>query len=277
MKRKIVVSVLLCVFLLVGTVGAVSAKSVSSDAGIPDPQVTPVSGNTKFDVALISIQDLPGVTELSSGMLAPVGFVAGEKQFEGKGVKISGFTYGSARVCFPVKAVNQGWGGKVASWNGTQWKFLSTTITAQEDSQLSSACAVISSNGTYALIDWVVDPSKLPVNTDECQFGIAYSFNFNYGFAFGPYMGLDVPSSVPNGTPVTYSVISIDPAYTGEFTSGLSGSTVVGDYFSHAAVFNTPVLFSVLPGPDYTARIDFPTLGCHIDLDYQGSELSHED
>jgi hypothetical protein len=105
MKKRIAISILLCVFLLVGTVGAVSAKSVSFETASPDPQVTLVSGNSKFQVKLISIQELPGVAELSSGMLVPAGFSAGEKQFEGKGVQISGLTYGSVKACFSVIAV----------------------------------------------------------------------------------------------------------------------------------------------------------------------------
>jgi len=275
MKKQFAVltSFMLCAFLLVSTFGAVSAKPTSSAVDLPDPQVTPVSGNTKFGVELLSIQDLPGVTTLSSGMLAPAGFPAGEKQFEGKGVQISGFTYGTTKVCFPVTAVNQGWGGKVANWDGTKWEFLSTTITAQEDTPYSFACADITVNGTYAFIAWVVDPSKLPTGSGVCQFGIDYQFGENYGYAFGPYMGLDVPSSVPNGTPVTYSVIKIDSAWTGKFVSGSSGSTTVGDYFSHAAIFNVPVVFSVTPGPVYTARIEFSTLKCHLDLVFDGAKL----
>jgi hypothetical protein len=206
-------------------------------------------------------------------MLAPAGFPAGEKQFEGKGVQISGFTYGTAKACFPVTAVNQGWGGKVASWNGTKWELLSTTISAQVDSPYSLACADITANGTYAFIYWIVDPSKLPTNSSVCNFGINYQFNVNYGYAFGPHMGLDVPPSVPDGTPVTYSVIKIDPAWTGTFISGSSGSATVEEFFSHAVVFSETVEFSVTPGPVYTARIEFPTLNCHLDLVFTGAEL----
>jgi hypothetical protein len=279
MKKQfaVVTSVLLCMFLLLGTFGAVSAKSMTTAAGLPDPTVTPVSGNTKFDVELLSMLDLPGETTLSSGMPVPVGFPAGEKQFEGKGVQVSGFTYGVAKACFPVTAVNQGWGGKVASWDGSKWEFLSTTITAQEETPYSLACADILADGTYAFISWVVDPSKLPTNSGSavCKFGIDYQFSENYGYAFGPYMGLDVPASVPNGTPVTYSVIKIDPTWSGTFVSGLSGSTTVGDYSTHAAIFNVPVVFSMTPGPVYTARIEFPTLKCHVDLVYYGAEIPY--
>jgi len=275
MKKRIAISILLCAFLLVGTVGAVSAKSASFDTASPDPQVTLVSGNSKFHVKLISIQDLPGVAELSSGMLVPAGFSAGEKQFEGKGVQISGLTYGSVKACFSVIAVGQGWGGKVAKWNGSKWELLSTAISAQEDSPYSLACATVSANGTYAFVNWVVDPSKLPTNSGVCNFGIDYKFNTNYGYGFGPYMGIDVPANITNGTPVTYKIISIDSSYGGTLTSGLTGSTTVQDYISHAALFNdSAVSFSEEPYPNYVARFTFPTLKCHIDLEYQGSFLS---
>ena len=125
MKKQFVIllSILLSAFLLLGTFGAVSAKPMptSNSVSLPDPTVTPVSGNTKFEVALLAMQELPGVTTLDSGMLVPTGFPNGEKQFEGKGIQISGFTYGSAKACFAVTAVGQGWGGQVGSWNGTKW------------------------------------------------------------------------------------------------------------------------------------------------------------
>jgi len=266
------VSVVLSLSVLLTSVGAVSANNAASPT-LPDPQVTPISGNTKFSVTLLPILELPGVTTLDSGMLVPTGFPAGEKQFEGKGVQISGFTYGSAKVCFAVTSVNQGWGGQVGSWNGTKWELLPTTITAQEDTSNSWACANINANGSYAFINWVVDASKLPTQ-GVCNFGIDYQFDYNYGYAYGNYMGLDIPASVPNGTPLTYSIIKIDPTYTGKFVSGSTGSTTVKDYFSHAAVFlKSPVVFSVKPGPVYTARFEFPTLNCYVDLAFLGYEM----
>jgi hypothetical protein len=272
MKKRfaIVISLLLCAFLLLGTFGAVSAKPMptSDTTSLPDPTVTPISGNTKFSVDLLSMQDLPGVTTLDSGMLIPTGFPSGEKQFEGKGVQISGFTYGSAKVCFPVVGVNQGWGGQVGTWNGSKWDLLPTTITAVDEQPYSLACATVSANGTYALIDWVVDPSKLP-STGECQFGIKYQWEENYGYAFGPYIYFAVPSDVPTGTLVTYSDVKIDPAYTGTMISGESGSTKVGEYFTGYVIYPIPILFSGPPYPGYfSVRFEFPTLGCHLDLKY---------
>lgn len=275
MKKRFVVllSVLLCAFLLLGTFGAVSAKSspISNSTALPDPTVTPVSGNTKFDVSLLSMLELPGATTLDSGLLVPTGFPSGEKQFEGKGVQISGFTYGSAKACFPVVGVSLGWGGKVGTWDGTKWKLLPTTITAVDEQPYSLACATISANGTYAMIDWVVDPSKLPENSGVCQFGIKYEYDENYGYVDGWNLEFEVPGSVPNGTPVTYTITQIEPTYTGTLLSGASGSTEVGDSYGHSAVFDQPVIFSLSPAPSYfIARFVFPTLKCHLDLAYPG-------
>ena len=177
MKKKlgIVISLLMCFSLLAISFG--TAEAGSAPATLPDPQVTLTSGDSNFSTELLSIVNLPGVATLSSGMLAPAGFPAGSKQFEGVGIQVSAFTYGSAKACFPVTGTSVGWGGQVGKWDGTKWVLLPTTITAAEEQPYSWACTNIYEDGTYAFIKWVVDPSKLP-GLPDCKFPIQNIFPF---------------------------------------------------------------------------------------------------
>jgi hypothetical protein len=168
-------SILFCLALaasfLSTPIGAVQADAVN-------PTVTPVSGNTSFSTTIVPFNDLPGTTTTSGGLVVPAGFPLGEKQFEGVGVQVSGYTYGTANACFPITDISQGWSGKVGMLDGTKWVLLDTTITTPEESSYSWACAAISSSGTYTLIKWVADPSKLPT-VPACD----YTISFAYGFA----------------------------------------------------------------------------------------------
>lgn len=272
MKRTVLpfFSLILVITLLLASFG--SAKAAVGD----DPVVTPVSGDMEFTTEVIPIVNLPGVTELAGGMLAPVGFPAGEAQFGGDGVLITSMDTGKATACFSLSstAIAEGWGGKVGMWNGSKWIQLHTTITTPEDSPNSLGCATITGNGTYAFIKYVVDASLLPT-MQVCDFGINYQLSVNYGywFALSSYNhlipGLYIPGSVPTGTPVTYSVKSIDPTWPGTFTSGLSGSTTANLVFPGAVIFSMdPQSFSQTPGPSYVIHFVFPTLNCYLDLNY---------
>ena len=62
---------------------------------------------------------------LDSQMLAPVGFPAGEAQFESAGIRVIGMDGGKATACFfSVTGMQFGWGGKVGLWNGSKWVLL---------------------------------------------------------------------------------------------------------------------------------------------------------
>jgi hypothetical protein len=139
-----------------------SFGSVNAAAG-DDPVVTPVSGDMEFTTTVVPIAWLPGVAELAGGMLVPVGFPEGEAQFGSNGVKVTDFGSGKATACFSITGVEYGWGGKVGMWDGSKWVLLPTIITSYEESLVSSACANITSNGTFTFIRWVADPSLLPV------------------------------------------------------------------------------------------------------------------
>jgi hypothetical protein len=272
MKRK---ALPLFSFLLAFVLIIASFGSARADAG-QDPVVTPVSGDTDFTSEVIPIASLPGVTELAGGMLVPVGFPAGEAQFGGNGIRVTSMDKGKATACFSIStaAINLGWGGKVGVWNGSKWVQLPTTITSFEETPGSLACATITGNGTYAFIKYVVDSSLLP-KMQPCDFGIDYQIMDNYGFAYPPSsynhwaLGFNIPASVPAGAPVTYSIISYDPAWPGTFTSGTSGSTTAGTYWSDAVVFyNDFVSVSQTPGPTFLVRFQFPTLNCYLILEY---------
>ncbi|MPM60289.1 hypothetical protein SDC9_107140 [bioreactor metagenome] len=270
-KTQIKVSLILAfvfVFTLVGTAGA----SASGQA-----TVTPVTGDSSFTVSPVAVLQLPGQTTTASGLVVPSGFPAGEKQFEGNGVTVSGLSYGTAKACFPISALNQGWGGKVGYWDGSVWKLLDTTISTPAEGTFSWACANISNNGTYALITWVVDASKLVVTKTklpECSFAGEYSFNDNYGYVTsesGLYIGIDTPEIVPLGSTVTYKIIQVDPDWDGKILTGMTGSTAVQSIFgSNRAWFSKNILtFDTSQGPALTARFTFVALNCTVDLDYE--------
>ena len=276
MKKRFTFLIILAVFLslLITSVGVVEANGVPVQPTLPNPQLTLVSGGPKLTSELLSIVNLPGLSTLASGMLAPAGFPAGSKQFEGLGVKVSDFAYGTIKACFPMTATNEGWGGQVGMWDGSSWKLLPTQITPAEEAPYSWACATIYDNSTYAFIKWVVDPSKLPTMS-ACSFGIDYVIGEEYGIWFplstptSWVIGLDVPASIPPGTPATFSVYNVDPNWSGTITSGKTGRTSVGAVATNTAVFaNDPIVFSQAPGPSFMVHYVFPTLNCYVDLSY---------
>jgi hypothetical protein len=217
-------SCLLVLSLLLGSFG--TAKAAPGD----NPTVTPVSGDTDLTTEVIAIASLPGVTELAGGMLAPAGFPAGEAQFGGNGIRVSAMDSGKATACFYLSAaeINQGWGGKVGVWDGTQWVLLATSISLPEETNNAIACATISGNGTYAFIKYVTEPDKLPTMLPECgemTLAIPYNFDFNtydgwmtQGLVLTDYL-------LPLGTPVSFQIIAQDPP--GFLYSGTSGSGIV--------------------------------------------------
>lgn len=274
--KKVLIPLFSC--LLVITLLLTSFSTARANAG-DDPVVTPVSGDIEFTTEVIQPAFLPGAEEVGQKFV-PFGFPAGEAQFGGNGVAIKGFDSGKATVCYAMRSIEigQGWGGKFGSWNGTKWVLLPTTITTPTDSAYSTACATVTGSGTYAFIKFVVDPSLLP-QMSECNFDIEYVYGITYGYVYGGInstqftIGLNVPTSVALGTPVTYTIFNINPAWTGTITSGLSGNTTVTPWtgtYSLAAFMSDIVTISQNPGPTFTAHYVFPTLNCSINLDYPG-------
>ena len=193
---------LLVVALLLGSF--VTAKAAPGD----DPTVTPVSGDTDFMTEVVAIASLPGTVELAGGMLAPVGFSDGEAQFGGNGILVTGFDSGKATACFNLSAteINQGWGGKVAVWDGAKWVRLATTITTPDETNSAIACATITGSGTYAFIKYVSDPSKLPT----CAYDTSIWFVNTWYNAGGRYFYVSM-DNLPEGTPAILTFISASP------------------------------------------------------------------
>lgn len=213
---------------------------------LPEPVVTPVSGDMEFTTEFIPIAQFPGTTEFNQ-MLVPVGFPAGEAQYEGDGVVVSGMDTGTATACFYITGTEYGWGGKVGLWDGTKWIKLVTTITPVEESNKSLACAPITGNGTYAFIRYVVDASLLPAY-NPCPVDTSGWSLLTWSNSEGPYFYVHFVN-LPYGTPATLTFINADPLVNyGGFT-GTSNATVdnlfPGDadfYDSHFAVFGAVVV-----------------------------------
>jgi hypothetical protein len=279
MKKYLTVfAALLALGLVLAVVAPVMAEAAPTPAVVPDPVVAVLSGDANFTTHFLSIAALPGTS--GADAFNPAGWPAGEKQFEGKGIKLSGLSYGSVSVCFPLQYTSQGWTGAVASYNGTKWELLSTTLTPLEESQTAMACAAVSANGTYALLKWVGNRSLLP-KTDAvtpataCDFGWEYVYKSNYDYYMGEllggkaYLGLQLPEKIAGGTPVTYEITEVDPSWTGTILGGMTGSTTVGDLVDNAAYFTEDAIsFSKYPTPVLTVRLSFPTLNCYLDLNY---------
>jgi hypothetical protein len=163
MKKNfgICLSLLMCFSLLITMVGTVSAESISA-SGLPQPTITPLTGNPTYTTKLLSLKDMPGVTALDNGRFAPTGYTSGEKQFEGQALQISSFADGSATLCFAFNGASSGWGGQIATWDGSKWVLLPTTITSGGDEvSYSWGCTAINSSGTYAFLKWIADPDLL--------------------------------------------------------------------------------------------------------------------
>jgi len=260
---------------------ALSSFSSVTAAGGSDPWVTPVSGDMDFTVTVVPIPSLPGVVVLASQMLAPVGFPAGEKQFGGNGVRVTGFDAGKATACFSLSAleVSQGWGGKVAMWNGTTWVPLSTTIApVAEEASSTSACAGITGNGTYAFIKYIADAALLPPKgLPAC--GIMtfaapweYGFGNNDGWMSEGFIYND--PIVPIGTSISYQILNVVPS--GFFTSGITGSGLVTridepepGIFISIVTFDPQVIFEYEYWENldsFTLRINLPE--CYTDFHY---------
>ena len=254
MKRSIIsiFSCLLVFSLLLGSFA--TAKAAPGDP----PTVTPVSGDTDLSTEIVAIPALPGITTLSGGMLAPVGFPAGEAQFGGNGIRVTGMDSGKATACFYLSAtaINQGWGGKVGVWTGAKWLLLPTTISLPEETNNAIACATISGDGTYAFIKYVAAPAKLPAQTSSCKYDTS-GWYINLGNNEMDYF-IVVMTNMPDDTPATLTFISAVPAgnYYG-FTT--VDNVLVGNINTGEADF-TASNFEILG--DVTVTLQVEAAGC---------------
>lgn len=174
MTKKVlsILSIFLCLSLLLTTFGTARAESIVAST-LPQPTITPLTGNPSYTTRLLSIKDLPGVTALDNGKFAPTGYESGEKQFEGSGLQISGFSGGSATLCFAFDGASSGWGGQVAMWDGAIWKLLNTAISSGGDEvSYSWGCTAINSGGTFIFLKWITEPDLLTKSKPDCGYAI---------------------------------------------------------------------------------------------------------
>jgi hypothetical protein len=237
--KKIVLLGTTCVFLL--AVFFINLGPANA-ASLPAPTATSISGDQVFTVKVISTSSLPGITTTSNGLVVPAGFPQGEKQFEGDALVLSDFSYGTVTTCFPVNAVNQGWGGKVGYWTGSAWKLLDTTITTPEESSFSWGCAKVYENGTYAFLKWITNSSLLPAepvetNKPTCDFEVAMVvldpssppqyFDDHIHFTDGNSFALMADENLA-GRHIKVTFVSSEPVGT-YLISGKSGNVLIAD------------------------------------------------
>lgn len=217
--KKSLVPIISFVFVLALVLGSFGTANASPE---DPPVVTPISGDADFITEIVPIASLPGVTQLPSHMLVPVGFPEGEAQFGGNGIRVSGMSSGKATACFSLYtvAVKQGWGGFVGVWNGKKWVKLATAITTPEESSTSLACAAISGNGTYAFIKYIkyiAAVEKPQATMAECDFDVeigptGYTTQWHDGYSQGWMTGaMFVSNTVLTDLPVSVRLLRTDP------------------------------------------------------------------
>jgi hypothetical protein len=279
----IALCVLLSVSVLLVSFGNVSALPL--DTTQVNPVFTPISGDKSYTTEFLPIVDLPGIATLASGMLVPAGFPNGEKQFEGLGLKLTGFDGGSASACFAINTVNQGWGGQVGKWNGSKWELLPTSISTPSESPYSWACTTVNASGTYALITWVTDASKL-VSTykPDCGFDLldVYEASTTVGhngtdYQDGTFQRFFIRTTDAvdfSGLPLTVSVSS-DPVGTYTWDRTMSGTLQFNggsgsNYYYYIVISPDGYYYNEFPNNiSRTYHMDFGT--CTQDLTYNGA------
>ncbi|MEA5077832.1 MAG: hypothetical protein VB013_04605 [Anaerolineaceae bacterium] len=216
-----IVSGILMFSLMLVNFSTVNAKNDPASA-LPQPFATHLSGDAEFETAVVSLTKLSGGITLDNSLFVPAGFSLGEKQFEGDGLTLSGLDYGKVSLCFPLNAVNQGWGGQVGFWDGTAWQLLETSISTPSESSISWGCATAYQNGQYAFIKWVVDSSLLPKAPAKptCNFSINMvgffvenRITIDENFAKATALGVLIQSSEDlEGKAVSVKLVKSSPA-----------------------------------------------------------------
>ena len=248
-----------------------------------NPWTVPVSGDLVFTSTAVSPVTLAGAEKTDSGLIVPVGFRTGERQFGGNALVVSGLSGGSANACFSFPTYRYGWRGGVYEWTGSKWMPLPTTIGNPEakEGAPSTACAPIYGNGTFALIINFNEgkaPNQVIHECTNIEF-VSPDFNFLEGDWIEIIGGYIYPS-IPVGTIVTYEILNISPpdALDGALSGG--GSVVENlpsfeplypEDYSHVLLGESNLLeYSVgLFDMSFTVRMYFT--GCYKDLNYPGN------
>ncbi len=126
MKNKLhfVFGIVLVICLLLSSFGAATASPLQGG----NPVVTIISGGETLTITKVPLGKLPGTIVGAKGGITPLGFTAGEKQFSGAGVKLTGLQLGIAQICFSFPG-RYGWSGDIYQWNGNAWPKLESSPT----------------------------------------------------------------------------------------------------------------------------------------------------
>ncbi len=198
---------------------------------LPAPSVTPVSGDREFTATPTAISKLPGILPNDNGIILPAGFPSGTAQFMGEGMLVSGFSGGTATLCFPVPAAQSEWVGTIHEWIDGKWTRLTTSVTqGNAEDTLAMACTTIYGDGTYAMIMGFTGQPQ-PKGLPQCSADLKIS-GWSYGMVSPEFpgntsgktmsmiMNISLNTPLPPGTSVTYSIININPP--GSITGALT-------------------------------------------------------
>lgn len=277
MKKRnlslLIVAIIVCMLFSVFS----TAKAAPLQAGAV---VTPINGAISLQTKIVRLEDLPGTVMGSSGSYLPASSPTGDRQFYGDGIAVSGLTGGSASLCMNAPVSTSGWTGTLYKWTGSKWEKLATVNTDLPESTLASACSVIYSDGTYAMMMAYKEPPK-PVLT-KCT-NIDFIFpdlgdphdgdepdNFYYVEGGIVYPGL------PVGTKVAYQLLNITPV--GTLSGSLSASGIVvnnvivdpdsGAFYSIVEFPADTAIYYSAAWKDLSFTVRFFTQGCYFDFRY---------
>jgi hypothetical protein len=248
----------------------------ASAAGLPGPTISPLSGDAVFSTEVIAQAKLPGTTNYGS-LIVPVGFPAGEKQFEGDGITLSGLGYGYVNACFALSGAAQGWGGQVGYWDGKAWKLQPTTLSTPQEASYTLACAKVYENGTYALIKWVSNTALLPDNNKPvCTFSIDDFSIVPYGdiisgdgYTYFPTIGefLIISGSDLAGKQVTIKFVHSDPTH-GFLFNGKTSNVTVANNTIGTTMFPNYFVVDAVPDLDGTFNYSLGIVNIYFRLDF---------
>lgn len=255
--------------LLLTSAGAAIAAPLA-DA----PVVTLLAGSGTITTKTISVEDLPGTIVNEAGMLLPVGFPKGEKQFSGNGIQVSGLN-GKANVCLPLANYQYGWNGSIYQYVNGKWTILPGTTTPITESSAAKVCATIYGNGIYALIVGYKQPEIQTLKPCKNIDSVYVSFETIEAQSLLRVARVIFYPQLRSGTPVSYRIINIDPAsgfylYSGSYSgAGITVSSFegwIGDISS--VTFDESNYFRYMWLFDAQFTVRFLIDNCYIDVNY---------
>jgi hypothetical protein len=271
MKRSVFhgFSFMLVLALLLTSAGAAIAAPLSDG-----PVVSAPSGGGAVTTTILPVSELPGTVANAAGTIFPQGHESGDLMFSGDGVQVSGLV-GSAMISFPLVNYQYGWSGSIYQFLDNQWVILPTTVTPIAESANATATATIYSDGIYALIVAYKGPKTQTLKPCKNIDSVYVSFETIEAQSLIRVAKVIFYPQLNSGTPVSYSVINIDPTsgfylYSGAYSgAGITVSSFegwIGDIstvtFGEANYFRYGELYNA----QFTVR--FLLDHCYIDVNY---------